>query len=218
MLKMLYRRVKRFLDIVISLFLLILLSPLLLIISFLIKIEDGGSIFAEKPLRIGLGGKEFFMYKFRTMIPNAYNEIHNNSSNADIKKEMIKNSMKIPLSERKMYTKIGIFLRSCDLDELPQLMNVLKGEMSLVGPRPSYQLELDEHYKKYPMDKKLLERILAIRPGITGVWQVSGRNSIPLHARFLMDSEYCQYYNLFIDTKILLLTPYVVLTRKGVYE
>lgn len=218
MLKMLYRRVKRFFDIVISLFLLILLSPLLLIISLLIKIEDGGSVFAEKPLRIGLGGKEFFMYKFRTMIPNAYNEIHNNSSNADIKKEMIKNSMKIPLSEKKIYTRIGVFLRRFDLDELPQLINVLEGEMSLVGPRPSYQLELDEHYKKYPMDKKLLERILAIRPGITGVWQVSGRNSIPLHARFLMDSKYCQYYNLFTDTKILLLTPYVVLTRKGVYE
>ena len=112
MLKMLYRRVKRFLDIVISLFLLILLSPLLLIISFLIKIEDGGSVFAEKPLRIGLGGKEFFMYKFRTMIPNAHDEIHNNSSNAKIRKKMIKNSMKILLSEKKIYTRINVVLRS----------------------------------------------------------------------------------------------------------
>ncbi len=218
MLKMLYRRVKRLFDIVISLFLLMLLSPLLIIIAFLIKIEDGGSIFAEKPLRIGLGGKEFFMYKFRTMIPNAHDEIHNNSSNANIRKEMVKNSMKIPLSEKKIYTRIGVFLRRFDLDELPQLINVLEGEMSLVGPRPLYQLELDEHYKEYPLDKQWVKEIVTIRPGITGIWQVSGRNNIRLSVRLVMDVKYCRELNLFTDIKILLLTPYVVLTRKGAYE
>lgn len=216
--RMLYRVVKRLFDIFLSVFLLILLAPLFFIISIMIKREDGGSIFAEKPLRIGLGGKEFFMCKFRTMIPDCYMKINNSPSHVDIKKKMSRHSMKIPLSEGRVYTRIGIFLRHHDLDELPQLINVLRGEMSLVGPRPSYSLELENHFKKYPKDKKLVKKIVKIRPGITGIWQVSGRNNIPLHRRLVMEAQYSRTFNFLTDLKIILLTPYVVLTRKGVYE
>jgi lipopolysaccharide/colanic/teichoic acid biosynthesis glycosyltransferase len=109
-------------------------------------------------------------------------------------------------------------LRRTDLDELPQLVNVLMGHMSIVGPRPMYKDELERHLKTNPEDEKYLNNILSVRPGITGLWQVSGRNEIPFGKRLKMDAEYSQEQNLLLDMKILLKTPYVVLTRKGAYE
>lgn len=216
--KMPYKIIKRVSDIVLSLFLLIFLLPFFLLVSFLIWLGDRDEIFVKDPLRIGLNGKEFRMYKFRTMIPNAHREILENPEYSDLKKKWEENGNKLKIDEDIRITKIGKVLRRTDLDELPQLINVLIGQMSLVGPRPMYKEELERHLKTNPMDEKYLKDILIVRPGISGLWQVSGRNEIPFGKRLKMDAKYSKEQNIFLDMKILLKTPYVVLTRKGVYE
>lgn len=216
--KMPYKIIKRVSDIVLSLFLLIFLLPFFLLVSFLIWLEDREEIFVKDPLRIGLNGKEFRMYKFRTMIPNAHREILENPEYSDLKKKWEENGNKLKIDEDIRITKIGKVLRRTDLDELPQLLNVLIGQMSLVGPRPMYKEELERHLKTNPRGEKYLKNILSVRPGITGLWQVSGRNDIPFGKRLKMDAKYSKEQNIFLDMKILLKTPYIVLTRKGVYE
>ena len=215
---MLYKIIKRICDIVISIVLLILFSPFLFLIALIIWISDKGEICIKDPLRLGLKGKEFRMYKFRTMISNAHNEILNNPKYADLKKKWEINGNKLKVDEDIRINNIGKILRKTDLDELPQIINVLKGQMSLVGPRPMYKDEVLRHFKKYPRDEKYLENIFKVRPGITGIWQVSGRNKIPFSERLRMDSEYAKNQNFLQDLKILIKTPYVVLTRKGAYE
>ncbi len=215
--KMPYKIIKRVSDIVLSLFLLMLSAPFLLLTSFLIWLGDRGEICVRDPLRIGLGGKEFRMYKFRTMIPNAHREILENPEYADLKRNG-GNGNKLKIEEDIRITKIGRLLRRTDLDELPQLVNVLMGHMSIVGPRPMYKDEVERHLETNPKDEKYLKNILSVRPGITGLWQVSGRNEIPFGKRLKMDAEYSQEQNLLLDMKILLKTPYVVLARKGAYE
>jgi lipopolysaccharide/colanic/teichoic acid biosynthesis glycosyltransferase len=216
--KMPYKIIKRVSDIILSLLLLILFSPFLLLVSFLIWLGDRNEICVKDPLRIGLGAKEFRMYKFRTMIPNAHREILENPEYADLKKKWEGNGNKLKIDEDIRITKIGKLLRKTDLDEFPQLVNVLMGHMSIVGPRPMYKDELERHLKDQPEDGKYLKNILSVRPGITGLWQVSGRNEIPFGKRLKMDSKYAQEQNFLLDVKILLKTPYVVLTRKGAYE
>ncbi len=216
--KMPYKIIKRVSGIILSLFLLILFSPFLLLVSFLIWLGDRNEICVKDPLRIGLGGKEFRMYKFRTMIPNAHREILENPEYADLKKKWEVNGNKLKIEEDIRITNIGKFLRRTDLDELPQLVNVLMGHMSIVGPRPMYKDEVERHLKNNPGDEKYLKSVLSVRPGITGLWQVSGRNEIPFGKRLKMDSKYAQEQNFLLDVKILLRTPYVVLTRKGAYE
>ena len=217
-LKMQYRTIKRVFDIFFSFFSLLFFSPLLFTISFLIWLTDKGEVFVKDPLRKGLDGKEFRMYKFRTMIPNAHSEILHNPKYAKLKKKWEANGNKLKIKEDSRITGIGKFLRMTDLDEIPQMYNVLRGDMSIVGPRPMYQDELDRHLEKNKGDKKYLRKIFSIRPGITGVWQVSGRNEIHLSKRLNMDAEYSQNMNIMDDMKIFLKTPYIVLTRKGAYE
>jgi undecaprenyl-phosphate galactose phosphotransferase len=215
---MLYPNIKRFLDIVISLILLILFTPLLLLITLVIKLSDGGEIFLHDPLRIGLNGKEFFMYKFRSMIPNAHEEIQKNPKYKKEKEKWLENGGKLKIKDDPRITTIGKFLRATDLDELPQLINVLKGDMSLVGPRPSYHSEMSRYLKNNPDKEYLVDTIWSVRPGLTGIWQVSGRNQISFKERIELDSKYAQNYDFILDLGILLQTPYVVLTRKGAYE
>jgi len=213
-----YKIIKRVSDIVLSLFLLILFLPFLLLVSFLIWLGDRNEIFVRDPLRIGLNGKEFRMYKFRTMIPNAHKEILENPVYSSLKEKWESNGNKLRIEEDIRITNIGRFLRRTDLDELPQLLNVLIGDMSLVGPRPMYKDELERHLKSNPEDEEYLKYILSVRPGITGLWQVSGRNEIPFTKRLKMDAWYSDKQSLLLDMQILLKTPYVVLTRKGAYE
>jgi undecaprenyl-phosphate galactose phosphotransferase len=216
--KMPYKIIKRVSDIVLSLFLLILFLPFLLLVSFLIWLGDRNEIFVRDPLRIGLNGKEFRMYKFRTMIPNAHKEILENPVYSSLKKKWESNGNKLRIEEDIRITRVGKLLRKTDLDELPQLLNVLIGDMSLVGPRPMYKDELERHLKSNPEDEEYLKYILSVRPGITGLWQVSGRNEIPFTKRLKMDAWYSDKQSLLLDMQILLKTPYVVLTRKGAYE
>ncbi len=218
MYKMFYPKIKRLGDIVISFILIILLTPFFLVTSLIIKLTDGGEVFLSDPLRIGVDGKDFFMYKFRTMIPNAHKEIMENPKYKKKRKEWLKNGGKLKIKDDPRITWIGKILRSLDLDELPQLFNVLKGDMSLVGPRPSYQYEMGRYLKKNPEKIPLVYAIWSTRPGLTGLWQVSGRNSIPFSERIELDAKYAQDYDLVLDLGILLQTPYVVLTRKGAYE
>ena len=203
---MLYRVVKRIMDFVIATVLWILFSPLMLAIALLIKFSDGGEVFVGTPVRCGLGGKEFFMYKFRTMVPNAHDMLVTNGE--FVRSHKLENDFRV--------TRIGRVLRNTDLDELPQLINVVLGQMSLVGPRPYYSSELERHFKLYPSDSRYMEDILKVKPGITGVWQVSGRNSIPFRKRLVMESHFAKNPSILNEVYILLKTPWVVITRKGV--
>ncbi|MDD4382410.1 MAG: sugar transferase [Candidatus Dojkabacteria bacterium] len=211
-------KIKRIFDILISLVLLILSSPFILIISLTIYISDKGEIFVKSPKRIGKGGKEFQMYKFRTMIPDAHNKIHIDPKYKKLFEKWKKQDGKLKISEDPRITGIGKILRKTDLDELPQLLNVIKGEMSLVGPRPMYKEEIDRYLKANPKGRKYLKKIFKIRPGMTGIWQVSGRNSIPFPERIKMDAKYSNKIDLWRDFIIFLKTPVIILTRKGAYE
>lgn len=214
---MLKSSIKRIFDILFSTVVLIVLLPLLLICSLAIFLTDRKEIFVKEPLRIGKKGP-FKMYKFRSMIPNAHSEIAKNPKYKELKKQWEKKDGKLKISEDTRVTKIGRILRKTDIDELPQFLNVLKGEMSVVGPRPMYQEEIDRYIKRNPNGKKYIKQILKVSPGITGIWQVSGRNDISFERRILLDVKYSKEINLSRDLKIFLKTPYVVLTRKGAYE
>jgi len=214
---MLKSSIKRGFDILFSLVVLIVLLPLLLICSLAIYLTDRKKIFVKEPLRLGKKG-EFKMYKFRTMIPNAHSEMIKNPKYKKLKKKWQSGDGKLKLSEDPRVTKIGKILRKTDIDELPQFINVLKGEMSVVGPRPMYQEEVDRYIKRNPKGGKYIKQILKVSPGITGIWQVSGRNEISFEQRILLDAKYSRTINLARDLKILLKTPFVVLTRKGAYE
>lgn len=209
---MLYRIVKRTIDVILSTVLWILTSPLMLLISILIKLSDGGEVFVGTPVRYGLEGKHFFMYKFRTMIPNAHDLTMVDSNKRD---ELLSNHK---LKGDSRVTRVGRVLRGTDLDELPQLINVLLGHMSMVGPRPFYSEEIEHHLKEYPKDEKYLKNIFKVKPGITGIWQVSGRNEIPFRERLRMESEYALNPSIIKDVYILLQTPWVVISRKGVTD
>ena len=215
---MFYSKIKRLEDIIISSILILLFIPFFFTVAVIIKLTDGGEVFLSDPMRIGLNGKDFFMYKFRTMIPDAHRQIMENPKYKEKKKQWMKNGGKLKIKEDPRITWIGKILRKTDLDELPELFNVLKGEMSLVGPRPSYQYEIDQYLKKNPDKLSLVYKVWSVKPGLTGLWQVSGRNDIPFDERMKMDARYSQNYDLVLDLGILLQTPYVVLTRKGAYE
>lgn len=198
-----YRIMKRFMDIVLSFLGLLLLSPVFLVVSFLIYREDKGNvIFCQE--RNGLDNDVFKMYKFRSMIVNA----------PAMREELGKyNELDGPAFKMKddpRITKIGAFIRKTSIDELPQLMNVLKGEMSLVGPRPlpTYETAQCNAYQ--------LQRLL-VKPGITCYWQISGRNDISFDEWIEMDLRYITEASMWTDIKILFMTVYAVISKKGAY-
>ena len=205
MLKMLYRVVKRVIDLLLSIPLWLLFSPLMLIISVCIKVFDGGEVFVGSPKRLGKDRRLFFMYKFRTMVSDAHELVD--------KDELFKNHK---LENDGRVTKIGRILRNTDMDELPQLINIILGDMSLVGPRPYYVDEIEHHLKLYPEDMVYFDNIFTVKPGLTGIWQVSGRNDISFRERLRMESEYALKSSILMDIYILFVTPFIVLTRKGV--
>ena len=189
----LYSITKRLIDIVGSLCGIILLSPLFLIVAILIKLEDpkGKVFFAQE--RNGRYPKTFKMYKFRSMVHNA----------EDLLKDLMdRNEQTGPvfkINDDPRITKVGKFIRKTSIDELPQLFNVLKGDMSLVGPRPPIPHEVDQ-YNSYQMQR------LAVKPGLTCIWQVSGRNNIGFDEWVEMDIEYIKTRNLWLDIKLIFKT------------
>ncbi len=204
---------KRLIDIVLSLVLLMLFFLPSVIVAVLIKLTSSGPIFADVPERIGQNGTKFKMYKFRSMIQNAHHMLRNDPKFKELYEEYKKGSYKLQNDPR--ITKIGKFIRKHSLDELPQILNVLKGDMSLVGPRAYYPDELENQQKEYPHARKLVSKVLLAKPGITGLWQVSGRSEINFDERIIIDAKYVDQISLRNDIVIILKTPYVMLTGKG---
>ncbi|MEW6684720.1 MAG: sugar transferase [Candidatus Edwardsbacteria bacterium] len=193
--------IKRTIDIIVSSILLLVFSPLMVIIGMLIKLTSSGPIFFRQ-IRCGLQGRKFNFYKFRSMVEDAEQKLDEvralNEMNGPVFK--IKNDPRL--------TKIGKILRKTSLDELPQLFNVLKGEMSLVGPRPPIPPEV-EQYEPWQ------RRRLSMKPGLTCLWQISGRNEIDFDEWMKLDLQYIDNWSLGLDFKILLKTIPVVLSGKG---
>lgn len=190
---MIQKHIKKVFDFLIATIGIVVLFPLLILIFFLIKIDSKGSALFKQE-RFGKNGKLFKVWKFRTMV-----------SGADQKTQS-----KVLFKDDENITRVGKFLREWTLDEWPQLVNVIRGEMSLVGPRPlpKYQnQELDEMQKKR----------LRVLPGMVSIVDIKGRNLVPWEKRFELDNWYIDNWSLRLDLKILLLTPLVVLSRKGVY-
>lgn len=197
----LYEVIKRIIDIVASFTGLILLSPLILIVSMLIKLESKGEvIFKQK--RVGLNGKEFYMYKFRSMVINAEELKEQLESQNEMSGPMFK------IKDDPRITKVGKFIRKTSIDELPQLINVIKGDMSLVGPRPSLPKEV-EKFEQWMMER------LEVKPGLTCIWQISGRNNIDFEDWMKLDIKYVRERSFKLDMKLILKTVLVLLGDKN---
>lgn len=199
---------KRTLDIIFSLSVLILLSPLFLTIALLISFtSEGNAIYYQK--RIGRGGSYFRCYKFRTMYKNSETILHHILTKDPEKRKEWDESHKLKNDPR--VTPIGSFLRKTSLDELPQFWNVLKGDLSVVGPRPVVKEEIIKHFgAKAP-------KIFSVRPGITGLWQISGRSDTSYSQRIALDEYYVENRNILIDLKIIALTIPSMIFKKGAY-
>lgn len=210
---MFYEPVKRFLDIVLAVVLGIVFLPVCLMTAIAIKLESSGPILADTPRRVGKNGKLFKLYKFRSMITRAHELLRRDPKFKKLYEEYKKSSYK--LREDPRVTKVGRFIRRHSIDEIPQLINVLKGEMSLVGPRPYYPDELEEQQERYPHTKGLVKEVLSVKPGITGVWQVSGRSEVNFDKRIAMDAHYARKKSLLYDIMILLKSPWTMITGAG---
>lgn len=194
----------RLVDIVLSLGGILISLPVMTLVAFLISLNDKEhAIFKQQ--RVGRYGKVFDIYKFRTMQVNAEDILR---SNQTLFEEYIANNYKLTIDEDSRITKIGKFLRRTSLDELPQLFNVLRGDMSLVGPRPVIPDELNE----YGNDVNLL---LSVKPGLTGYWQVCGRSDVNYPERANLEIHYVKNRSMAFDFKILFQTVFIVIQRKG---
>ena len=198
-----YEAIKRLIDIICSFVGILVLSPLFIIIAIIVKFTSKGPIFFSQK-RVGRNGKEFDMYKFRSMVVNA----------EELKEKLAaQNEMSGPMFKMKddpRVTKVGKFIRKTSIDELPQLWNILKGDMSLVGPRPSLPKEVaqfeDWMYKR-----------LEVKPGLTCYWQVSGRNNIDFEDWMKLDIRYVEEKNLWIDIKLICKTVFVLFGDKNAH-
>ncbi len=199
---------KRVFDILFSLSVLLFFSPFFLTISLLIKLTSKGPIFYGQK-RIGREGKTYINYKFRTMKENAEEILEDLLKKDPILKEEWLKFWKLKNDPR--ITNVGRFLRKTSLDEFPQFWNVLKGDLSVVGPRPVVKEEIVNYFG----DRAA--KVLSVRPGITGLWQVSGRNNLSMEERVKMESEYIDRKSFFFDLQIILKTIPVMLFSKGAY-
>jgi len=210
---MLYSVFKRVIDIIGALLAFILFLPISIITAIAVEIESPGPIMADTPKRVGKDGKEFRILKFRSMIPNAHNLLHTDPKFKKLLEEYRKSSYKLHNDPR--VTRVGKIIRKYSIDEVPQFLNVIRGEMSLVGPRAYYPFELEEQQAKYPHTRELVKEVLKVKPGITGQWQVSGRSEINFDKRIQMDAEYARKKSLFYDILILVKTPLAMISAKG---
>lgn len=200
--KFLYNLSKRIFDVCLSLLALILLSPFLLIVSLIIKLEDKNASIIFKQERVGINGKKFYMYKFRSMVNNAEELLESLSALNEVEGAMfkIKNDPRV--------TKIGKFMRATSIDELPQLYNVMIGDMSLVGPRPPLEKEV-ALYSSYDMKR------LSVTPGCTGLWQATVRNSVGFKEMVELDLTYINKRSFLFDLKIIFMTIFSMISKKS---
>lgn len=208
---------KRIIDILASIVLLIVFSPVMLLTAIAIKLTSKGSILVEKDnktaQRVGKNGKIFYHYKFRSMIPNGYDAIKTDPKYKKLYEEYKNSNFKLHKDPR--VTKVGRFIRKYSIDETPQFINVLKGEMSLVGPRPCFVDELETQKKRFPTCEKYIKEMLKVKPGITGYWQVEGRSNVNFDKRVEMDAYYARKKSLFFDILIILKTPWAMISGRG---
>jgi len=204
---------KRLIDVVLAGIFLLVFSPICLIVSIAIKLDSEGPVFADVPERVGQNGTLFKMFKFRSMIKNAHVLLHTDSRFKTLFEQYQKDSYKLKDDPR--VTPVGKWIRKHSLDEIPQLFNVLLGEMSIVGPRAYYPDELENQQKKHPDTKKFVADVLSVKPGITGLWQVSGRSEVHFDKRIALDAEYIKSISLSKDIHIMIKTPIVMITGRG---
>jgi lipopolysaccharide/colanic/teichoic acid biosynthesis glycosyltransferase len=186
---------------------LVLLSPFFLVVALLVRADGGPAFFAHQ--RVGRGGKLFGCLKFRSMVIDSQARLEALLASDPAARAEWEATRKLKNDPR--ITRIGRFLRSTSLDELPQLINVLRGEMSLVGPRPVQEAEIDRYYGASAA------HYMAVRPGITGLWQVSGRSETSYESRVALDVSYVSRPSMLADLSILLRTPVAVLSRRGAH-
>ena len=207
------RYTKRFLDIVIALILFIIFLPVCIVAVIAIIVDSRGPIFADVPERVGRHGKTFRMYKFRSMIVNAHKLLHSDPKFKELFEEYKRGSYKLKRDPR--ITRVGKIIRKHSIDEIPQIINVLLGKMSIVGPRAYYPDELENQQKKYTHTTGLVSKVLSVRPGITGLWQVSGRSEVNFDKRIAIDAHYVDTISLLNDLKIIIKTPLIMITGRG---
>ncbi|MDO8503178.1 MAG: sugar transferase [bacterium] len=210
---MIYPFFKRIVDIVLAVFLLIIFFPIALVTAIAIKISSSGPVLADTPKRVGKGEELFYPYKFRSMVFNAHSLLTTDPKFRKLYEEYKRSSYK--LHEDPRVTPVGRFIRKHSIDEIPQFLNVLKGEMSIVGPRPYYPDELRAQQRKYPETKKLVDEVLSVRPGITGMWQVSGRSEVNFDKRIALDADYARNKSFSRDLQIIAKTPWAMISGKG---
>lgn len=196
---------KRSLDVVLSLVLLVALLPVLLLIAAAVRLTSPGPVLFRQR-RVGRGGREFPILKFRTMHTDAERLLR---ADPELHERFVAGGHKLPCADDPRVTRVGRLLRRTSFDELPQLFNVLAGHMSLVGPRPVERTQLDRDYQGFAAP------YLALRPGLTGLWQVSGRSRVTFPERAHLDERYLDACGPLTDARILLRTPVVVVTGRG---
>jgi lipopolysaccharide/colanic/teichoic acid biosynthesis glycosyltransferase len=193
-----YHIIKRVLDVICALIALIILSPLFLITAIAIFIDDPGPILF-KQIRIGKDSKPFKIFKFRSMKKNA------DVLKAELMKQNQDKGANFKMDHDPRVTRVGQFIRKTSIDELPQLVNILKGDMAVIGPRPF----IEEEQKNLPSDR------LLVKPGLSCYWQIGGKNSLPLPEQIELDRKYIREESVFVDTKIVMKTMLLVFTRKN---
>lgn len=210
---MVYFFLKRVFDLIGASLGLLIFSPLMILAAILIKLTSDGPVLVENSDRVGQKGKTFRMYKFRSMVKDSHKLLRTDPKYKELLTQYKKNNFKLEKDPR--ITPVGALLRKTSIDELPQFFNVLKSEMSLIGPRAYYSDELAEQRKKFPRCNELIETSLQAKPGITGLWQVSGRSSIGFEDRIELDATYARAKSLWLDFKILLKTPFAIWRGEG---
>lgn len=212
-----YELVKRAQDSVMALMALVLLSPIWLLIAIAVKLSSPGPVIFRQPNAVGRYGRRITMYKFRTMYADNDNSQHQEAiarfvkgQHLDTVKKEGKEVQVYKITRDPRITSIGYFLRKSGLDEIPQLVNVIRGELSIVGPRPPLLYEY-EHYT--PRHKTRLD----VLPGMTGLYQITARSQVPFEKMVEIDLDYIQRRSYWLDLKIMLKTPWVLLTGMGAY-
>lgn len=208
-----YEVTKRLMDIVSSMILIVIFSPVIVLVALAIRIDTPGPVLADTPERVGKNGRLFKMFKFRSMVQNAHTILREDPHFARLYEQYKKGSYKLRNDPR--ITAVGRFIRKFSLDEVPQFFNILRGDMSLVGPRAYYPDELREQQKKYPETQDAVKVVLSVKPGLTGYWQVSGRSEINFDKRIEMDAQYVRRRSVLYDIYIIAKTPWAMVSGKG---
>jgi len=216
-----YPSAKRLIDIFAAVFGILLFSPLLVAI-WIARKSEGATRVIFSQTRVGRNGQTFKFHKFSSMTTTTDEEeqeffIQLEKDDPRLLEEYRRNNFKFKNGNDPRITKVGKFIRRFSVDELPQFFNVLKGNMSLVGPRAYKPDELEYKLKEYPQSKSDVETLLKVKPGITGVWQVSGRSEVDFPQRAKLDAGYVRRRSILEDLKIILKTPWAMIAGKGAY-